>query len=142
MISMNFIVVLPIVAEPLFACSYYCVEWGQWESTSARMFFGRASASSAGLDELDPLTPSPRPALPALGTELHVLEAGRLSASARVGRASMGGAESDNLPAAPGNYLTAPAVSPPTMYFCRNRNSAITGAAAMIAPAENALQSA
>src|SRR5690554_5760233 len=40
------------------------------------------------------------------------------------------------------SYLTAPAVSPPTMYFCRKRNSAITGAAAMIAPAENALQSA
>src|SRR5690554_4202154 len=82
-----------------------------------------------------------RPALAALSMGLHVLEAGRLSASARVGRASMGGAEVDNLPAAP-SYLTAPAVSPPTMYFCRNRNNAITGAAAMIAPAEKALQSA
>ena len=39
-------------------------------------------------------------------------------------------------------YFTAPAVRPPTMYFCRKRNSATTGSAAITAPAENALQSA
>ena len=32
-------------------------------------------------------------------------------------------------------YFTAPAVSPPTMYFCKNRNNAITGIAASTAPA-------
>lgn len=41
-----------------------------------------------------------------------------------------------------GPYFTAPAVSPPTMYFCRKRNSATTGSADITAPAENALQSA
>ncbi len=38
--------------------------------------------------------------------------------------------------------FVAPAVSPPTMYRCRNRNRIITGIAAITAPAENADQSA
>lgn len=38
--------------------------------------------------------------------------------------------------------FVAPAVSPPTMYFCRKRNSTMTGIAAMTAPAEKADQSA
>ncbi len=38
--------------------------------------------------------------------------------------------------------FVAPAVRPPTMYFCRNRNRIITGIAAMTAPALKADQSA
>lgn len=41
-----------------------------------------------------------------------------------------------------GSYFVDPAVSPPTMYFCRNRKRVTTGSDAITAPAANALQSA
>ena len=40
------------------------------------------------------------------------------------------------------DYFTAPAVRPPTMYFCSQRKSTTTGSAESTAPAEKALQSA
>src|SRR5215204_2664889 len=111
--------------------------WGCGSGETA----GVSMASSNGSDGIESTTPCVMlrdPRSPQRGHPTYLVRPRQQSEADAAAHRVRRGIRSWGLPP----YLTEPAVRPPTMYFCRKRNSATTGSAAITAPAENALQSA